>query len=616
MTKHLVPPVLFAAIVAFAFAFRTSAAPEVQKAAPDFALKDPAGKKWTLHDQKAKAVVVAFLAAECPMSNGYLPALANLSAKYADKGVAVVGVFPDPETTGGRVAAHAKEYKIPFPVFADPGQASVAALGAKITPEVVVLDQDHVVRYRGRIDDGYTARLKPRDRRTRHDLREALDELLAGKPVSVAEAKAFGCPITAVAKPVAKDAAVTFYKDVMPVLAEHCQSCHRPGQVGPFALTDYKESAKWAELCLEEIKAKRMPPWKPAPNHLLAGERTLPPEAARVIEQWVQAGMPAGDPKDSPAARKYTDDWSFGEPDLILEAPAETTVAASGRDHFRVVVFPTDFPEDKYIVAMEVKPGNPRVVHHTVQLIDTRGVARKLQAEAQAKAKPDDPDRGPGFPVTMGFGFLPDPAGLLGGWAPGMLPKMLPDGVGQRLPKGADVCVQFHYHRTGKEEKDRTKVGVYFAKKPVKERFTSIPASGLFWGIPPGEKDYKVDSSWQLREHVTVYRLVPHMHLLGKDIELIATPPGEEPRTLIRVPVWDYNWQEQYELKEPLKLPKGTVLRVRATFDNSAENPNNPSSPPKVVRIGEQTTDEMCFVFLGVSSQSAFPHVMLPVARK
>ncbi|HSQ56839.1 MAG TPA: redoxin domain-containing protein, partial [Gemmata sp.] len=423
-------PVLLVLLVSLiAIAKHSPAAVPERKPAADFTLTDPAGKSWTLHEQKAKGIVVAFLATECPMSNGYLPVLSELNMKYAEKGVVVVGVFPDPETTTKRVAAHAKEYKIRFPVFADPGQASVASLGAKITPEVVLLDDKFAVRYRGRIDDGYAGRLKPRPSVTRHDLREAIDQLLAGNPVSVAETKPFGCPIELARKKAGASSTITFYKDVLPVFAAHCQGCHRPGQIGPFALTTYKEAAKWGELCLEEVKSKRMPPWKPAPNHLLAGERSLPPEAAHVIEAWVANGMPEGNPKDAPPPAKYSDGWTFGEPDLILEAPFETTVAATGRDHFRVIVFPTHFDEDKYIVAMEVKPGNPRVVHHTIQLIDNLGVARKLQAEAQAKAKPDDPDRGPGFRVNMGLGFLADPAGLVGGWAPGMLPKKLPDGV-------------------------------------------------------------------------------------------------------------------------------------------------------------------------------------------
>jgi peroxiredoxin len=617
MMPRLMIPVLLAVLGAMSLTAAKPDKPNTPKAVASFTLTDAAGKKWALADQKAKVVVVAFLSADCPMSNGYLPALSDIASKYADKGVAVVGVFPDSEATPEQVAKHAKEYKLTFPVFADPKQVSVASLGAKVTPEVAVLDDKFTLRYRGRIDDGFTARLKPKPAVTRHDLAVALDELLAGKPVSEPENKAFGCAIAmAEKKPTPTEAAVTFYKDVLPVFQAHCQACHRPGQVGPFSLLTYKQATRWGDLCVEETQAKRMPPWKPAPNTLLTGERHLPPEAAKVLEKWVALGMPEGDPKDAPPALKFNDGWTLGEPDLILEAPSDMVVGAKGLDLFRVLVFPTNLTEDKDVVAVEVRPGNPRVVHHSVNLIDRTGAARKREAAAVAEAQPDDQDRGPGYSVRMGFGFVPDPTGFLGGWAPGMLPKKLPDGVAIRLPKGSDICIQIHYHRTGKEEIDRTKVGLYFAKKPAAERFTSIPVAGLFWAIPAGEKAYIVDRSWKTTEDMSVYRMIPHMHLLGKDIELFATLPGEKEKSLIRIPVWDYNWQEQYDLKEPLRLPKGTVLRVRATFDNSAENPNNPSSPPRLVRLGEQTTDEMCFVFLGISSTASFPHILVPVTKR
>jgi len=609
---RLAIPVLLAVLSAIPV---SSAVPEQRKPVAPFTLT-ATGKNWALAEQKSKVVVVAFLSMECPMSNGYLPVLNDLATKYAAKGVTVVGVFPDPEATDAQVVAHAKEYKVSFPLFADREQVSIASLGAKVTPEVVVLDEKAVVQYRGRIDDGFTGRLKQKPTITRNDAAIAIEELLAGKPVSEPETKVFGCPITiAEKKPIARDTTVTFYKDVLPLFQAHCQTCHRPGQAGPFSLMTYKQAIRWSELCIEEVHAKRMPPWKPAPNPLLAGERIVPAGLVKVLEQWVAQGMPEGDPKDAPAAVKFNDNWALGEPDLILEVPSDVVIAAKGTDLFRVLVFPTNLTEDKDVVAVEVRPGNPRVVHHTVNLIDRTGAARNLQVKAMASAKDDDPDRGPGYPVKMGFGFLPDRAGILGGWAPGMLPKKLPDGVALHLPKASDICIQIHYHRTGKEETDRTKVGLYFAKKPATERFTSLPVAGLFWSIPAGQKEYVVDRSWRTIEDVTAYRLIPHMHLLGKDIELFATLPGEKERSLIRIPVWDYNWQEQYDLKEPLKLPKGTVLRVRATFDNSAENPNNPSSPPKVVRLGEQTTDEMCFVFLGISSESGLPQALIPVGK-
>lgn len=600
-----------ALVLALFFIPAGSAAPDPRPTA-DFTLTDSAGKPWQLHGRKAKAVVVAFLSADCPMSNNYLPALADVAAKYADKGVAVVGVFPDPDTTAAQLTAHAKEYRVAFPLLRDEAHAAVAALGPRVTPEVFVLDGTFTLRYRGRIDDGYAGRLKPKPTTTRHDLVAALDEVLAGKPVGVPETKAFGCRINELAKKDAPAAAVTFHKDVLPVLQAHCQSCHRPGQVGPFSLTSYKQAARWADACLEEVQAKKMPPWKPETNDLLTGARTLPPGAIKVLEAWVEQGMPEGNPADAPPPAKFADGWTLGEPDLVLEVPAEMTVGATGRDLFRVVVLPTNLPEDRYIAAMEVKPGNARVVHHTLQMIDTTGQARKLQAAAQEKARPGDADRGPGYTVPMGWGFLPNPANMLGGWAPGLLPKRLPDGIGQLLPKGADVCVQFHYHRTGKEEKDRTKIGFYFARGEVTQRYRSLAVTGLFRTIPAGETAYQVESSWRLTDAVDVYRLVPHMHLLGKNIELAATLPGEPERVLIRLPEWDYNWQEQYELKEPLTLPKNTILTVRATFDNSTGNPNNPTSPPKAVRFGEQTTDEMCFVFVGIASKSPAWRLIVP----
>lgn len=601
--------ILTAALAAVLFSLPAPAADAV----PDFTLTDSAGKAWKLRDHKAKATVVVFLSIECPMSNGYLPALTDLAQKYGEKGVSVVGVFPEAGATAEQLAAHAKEYKIPFPLLLDESHAAVKALGAKTTPEAFVLDESFVLRYRGRIDDGYSARLKTKPVITRQDLLIAVDEVLAGKPVSVAETKAFGCRIGEPAKKAAAaESPVTFYKDVLPVLQSHCQSCHRPGQVGPFALMNYKQASKWADACLEEVQAKKMPPWKAEKNDLLGAGRTLPADAARILEKWIEQGMPEGNAADAPPPAKFTDGWALGEPDLILEAPEDVTIGPNGRDLFRVVVFPTNLTEDKYITAMEVKPGNARVVHHTLQMIDTSGTARKLQADAQKKAKPDDADHGPGYSVSMGWGFLPNPANMLGGWAPGLLPKRLPDGIGQTLPKGSDLCVQFHYHRTGKEERDRTKIGIYFAKGKIEQTYRSVAATGLFKQIPAGEKNFKVESSWKLTDDVTVYRLVPHMHLLGKDIELRAKQPGEEERVLIRIPEWDYNWQEQYELKQPLKLAKGTVLTVRATFDNSADNVNNPTSPPKAVRFGEQTTDEMCFVFLGVASKGPLWRIIVP----
>lgn len=569
---------------------------------PDFTLKDLAGKDWSLHGQKNRATVLVFLSAECPMSNAYVKPVGELAAKYRDKGVAVVGVNANKEESVAQVAAHAREFGIAFPVLKDDDLVAAKALGVKVNPEAVVLDDKFVVRYRGRIDDGYTGRMRPAPRTTRADVAAALDELLAGKPVSVAHAQAFGCPLPLEGKKPAGPATVTYYRDVLPILQANCQGCHRPGEVGPFALQTYRQAVKWADGIAAETEARRMPPWKPVPADHIAGQRSLTEKDRKALAAWVEQGTPEGDPTDAPPAPKFPAGWQLGEPDAVLDMPSEAVVAATGRDLFHCIVFPTDFGEDRYLAALEVRPGNARVVHHAVMVLDTTGRARKLQEAAQAKQKPTDPDRGPGYSLNQGMGFLPNPANGLGGWAPGLVPKRLPDGVGQKLHRGADIVVQVHYHRTGKEEHDRTKLGLYFTKGPVKEYLTAVPVTGLFWKIPAGEKEFKINGTATLTQDVRLHWMVPHMHLLGKDIELFARLPGEEEKSLIRLPAWDYNWQEMYMVKEPMLLPKGTVLRVRATFDNSADNPLNPHSPPKAVTLGEQTTNEMCFVFCGVSS--------------
>jgi peroxiredoxin len=568
----------------------------------NFKIKDLSGEEWSLHQQKNRATVLVFLSCECPMSNAYARPVCELAAKYKEKGVAVFAVNANREETVPQVTAHAKEFGITIPILKDDDLVGARGLGVKVNPEAVVLDDKFVVRYRGRIDDGYTERMRPAAKTTQSDLKAALEELLAGKPVTVAYAKAFGCPLPLEEKKAAAGATVTYYRDVLPILQKNCQSCHRPGEVGPFSLETYRQAVKWADSIVSETHAMRMPPWKAAPNDLIAGQRHLGEKDQKTLEVWVEQGTPDGDKKDAPPPVKFPQGWQLGEPDAVLKMPGEAVVAANGGDVFHCVVFPTHFGEDKYLAAIEVRPGNPRVVHHTVQVIETEGRARKLQASSQEKQKPTDKDRGPGYSVSYGMGFLPNPGNGLGGWAPGLVPKRLPDGVGQKLPKDSDIVVQIHYHRTGKEERDCTKLGLYFTKGRVKEYLQAIPATGLFFSIPPNQKDFKVSSTVTLLEDVKLHWMVPHMHLLGKDIELVATLPGEKERSLIKIPAWDYNWQEMYMLKEPMNLPKGTVLRVKGTYDNSSENPLNPNSPPKPVRIGEQTTNEMCFVFCGVSN--------------
>jgi hypothetical protein len=327
---------------------------------------------------------------------------------------------------------------------------------------------------------------------------------------------------------------------------------------------------------------------------------------------WEHAGCPEGDPKDAPPAPSFADGWRHGPPDLIVTPGDDFTLAAHGNDIFRCFVIPTGLTENKWVVGYDVKPGNPRIVHHTLHFFDTTGQARKLEKVNQQKETFLSPDNGPGYPVAMGVGFTPPPAskgdtptfGGLGGWAPGQAPQFVPKGAGWFLPKGSDFLIQTHYHRDGKPGKDRTRVGLYFAKEPVTQPWQTVIVAGLKpWDkIPAGKSKHEARGAIYLHTDAVLHNVLPHMHLLGKSVRVTMTPPNSKAMVLVDIPAWDYRWQETYWFAKPITAPAGTKLEIVATFDNSAANPNNPTRPPKDVFVGEETTDEMLFAFLGATS--------------
>jgi mono/diheme cytochrome c family protein/peroxiredoxin len=552
-----------------------------------------------------KAVVVVFLSFECPVSNDYATKLREFHKTYSDKGVSFLAVTTASDLVD--VKKQAAEFKIPFDVYADPKLDVADAFKATTTPEAFVLDHNFVLRYRGRIDNAYTARLKRNAQTTEFDLKNAIEDLLANRDVKVPATKPIGCPIAAkgaVAKTVTTE--VTYYKDVAAILQNHCQGCHRPNAVGPFALTNYQQAANWADDIKSYTQLKKMPPWKPTAGPAFHNGRQLSDADIKTLAAWVDGGTPEGDIKDAPKPREFTEGWQLGKPDLILTVQEDFVVGPSGRDAFRCFVLPTNLDEDKYVIGFEVKPGNQRVVHHTLNFWDTTGTARKMDQEAKEKAKPTDQDRGPGYSSAMGVGFRGGPGkfGGLGGWAPGQMPRFLPEGTGYFLPKGADLVIQTHYHRDGKEEKDRLQIGLYFAKKNVEKPWQNLVVSGFgpLQFIPAGKADYKTKGSGIVNADCTVYSVMPHMHLLGKTVKVTMTPPDGSAETLVEIDDWDYNWQETYWFKEPIKVKAGTKIEIEAVFDNSDRNPNNPRNPPGLVFIGEQTTNEMLFGFLGATT--------------
>jgi peroxiredoxin len=601
----------------------------------DLSFPDAAGKRVAWTDLAGKhATVVAFLSFDCPMSAGYARPLADLAAATAEKGVKFVAFCPTDDEPA-KVAEQAAEFKFGFPVFKDEKLRAADALGATTTPQVFVLNAKGEVQYRGLIDDGYARRLVPNKKVSERYLEDALAAVLAGKPVLVAKTDPVGCRIVRPRAAAKAEPGPTYHRDVLPILQRHCQVCHRPGEAGPFALTTYRQAVAWADDVKHYTGDRTMPPWKARGGKEFVGDRRMSEAEIETLAKWADAGCPEGDAKDAPPPAKFPEGWVLGKPDLVLEAPEEFVLGPTGKDVFRVFVLPTGLTEDRYVTAFQVRPGNSRVVHHAVNFFDTTGSAMKIQAVARAAekkaAKPGDVDVGGGFTSGMLPGLRLNPADLLaprppfgplGGWAPGVVPREMTAGTGMLLPKGSDLLMQVHYHRNGKLEKDRTTIGLYFAKKPVERPLLGLVVPGRFkidkaddglGYIPAGEKNFVARGSWYALEDCTVHMLMPHMHLLGKSVKIAMTRPGGKPETLIDVPEWDYNWQEVYFLKAPLKVPAGTRFEIEAVFDNSASNPKNPHDPPADVRFGEQTTDEMLFGLFGATKgrpKSGLPFVI------
>jgi len=598
---------VFAAQWGFARGESLTSAKLGQKIA-DVSFADVTGKKISLADLRGtKATVVVFLSFECPVSTSYSPVLTEMKKRYADRGVTFVGICAGESETAASIAKRIAEFSLGFPVYCDNHGLAIAAFKAEKTPEAFVLDHNSVLCYRGRVDDAFAARLKRNQQIKSHDLENALDEIIAGKAVSHPVTEAIGCLISA-EKETKKDGSVTYYRDVLPLLQANCQQCHRPGEIGPFALMNYKQAVNWAEDIKTYTETRQMPPWKITGGVAFQNERRLSEKDIATFAKWVDEGTPEGNPADAPPPRQFTTGWQLGEPDLVLTPSSEFTLGPGGADLWRVFVMPTNLTEDKFVVAYQVKPGNSRVVHHTLNFINTTKAGRLLEKSAQTREAnhptKDGYDRGPGYSPDMGIGF-PAQEGL-GGWVPGQLARQMPEGYGVILPKNSDVLVQVHYHRDGRVERDKPQIGLYFSKKSEgMKAFKGGVIQPRLSGIPANDDNYKVYGSTIVYEECVLHNMTPHMHLIGKKIKVTIKMPNKPKETLLEISAWDYNWQETYFLKDPLKLPVDTELNVEAVYDNSAKNPNNPNNPPRLVTYGEQTTDEMCVVFLGATSDGS-----------
>jgi peroxiredoxin len=543
----------------------------------NFSLRDPADKAVSLVDYKdRKAVVVVFIGTECTVSNAFMPRLAELSREYADRGVQFLAINSNAQDTPARVAGHAREHGLTFPVLKDPANVVADRFGAERTPSVFVLDPIGIIVYRGRIDDQYGVGFK-RSTPTRRDLACALDEILAGKPVSVPVTTPSGCYIARV-KPPRADGKITFTRDVAPILQQNCQECHRIGQVAPMPLLTYEDAVNWSETIREAVSDNRMPPWGADPSHgKFVNDRRLAKEDRERLLAWVEQGCARGDLKDMPPARTFTDSWTIGKPDVVFTMPKEYTVPAQGgKNGIRYQNFRVDpnFTEDMWIQAAEAKPGNRAVVHHIIVYV----------------VSPDASNRPGQGPDGIGNGFLV-------AYAPGDLGTVFAAGAAKKIPKGSLLYFQMHYTPNGVEQGDRSSVGLIFAKQPPATEARTRAIAQQYFLIPAGAANHEVESRSIFKEDVELLSLLPHMHLRGKDFTYRVIYPDGKEEVLLSVPRYDFNWQSVYRFEKPLRLPAGSKVVCTAHFDNSARNFNNPD-PSKIVKWGEQTWEEMMIGFV------------------
>lgn len=566
-----------------AFAAESISAPLGQIA--PFTLATVDGGTVSLDGDDADLTVLCFLGTECPLAKLYGPRLQAMSQSFGRQ-VRFIGINSNVQDSFDELKAYAAEFELTFAMAKDEDRSVAVSAGATRTPEVIVVDRVGTVRYRGRIDNQYEPGVT-RGEATEHDLRDAVESLLAGKPVANPITQAVGCLIAlpknstmASSSPsiAPETPSVTYCDQVVRVLQKHCVECHRGGEIGPFSLTDFDEVVGWADMAVEVIDNGRMPPWHATDDHASFSNARLMPELDRqVLRDWVVAGTPYGDAADLPPTPEFVAGWQLPrEPDLVLEMRDKPfQVPAEGVVEYQYYVAKTNFPNDRWVKAAEVIPGNRGVVHHAIAFI-----------------RPPD-----------GSDFRKQ--GLLSAYVPGQRQSALPDGYAQRIPAGSRIVFQMHYTPTGKPETDITKVGMVFVdESEVTHEVFTLGALEQDFEIPPHAANHAVDSKFGwFPNDGKLLSIMPHMHLRGKSFRFDIRRDRKD-ETVLKVPAYDFNWQHNYKLSDPMPLADIDQLRFTATFDNSADNPFNPD-PTEYVTWGDQTWQEMAVAFIAVARPRA-----------
>lgn len=533
---------------------------------PDLAFTDVAGKAGKLSEYKnAKLLVIAFTDVGCPVAKKYAPTLAKLEKDFADSGVKFLFFDPiasdlpdDVKKLAGRVV-HDKDQKL------------AAALGAKTTTEVFVLDSARTVLYRGAIDDQYGVGYSL-DSPKNNYLAAALNDALAGKVPVVAATTAPGCELPA--DPISKKQELTFHARIERIVQANCFECHRKGGVAPFALETYEQISSRKAALKRVVEDKTMPPWfaaEPAKGEHSPwlNDRSLSAADKSDLLTWLGGDLKKGDPADAPLPRSFASGWLIGKPDATYQIPKPIAVKATGTMPYQNVRVDTDFEEDRWVQAIEVQPSAREVTHHVLVFASPKG-----QPRAAGERE-----------------------GFFAVYVPGNNTLVYPDGFAKKLPKNATLHFQIHYTPNGKATEDQTKIGIVFAKQPPKHEVRVSAMLNNRFEIPAGADNHKVEASIPVPFNAKVLAFFPHAHLRGKAARYEMKSPDGSVEKLLDVPHYDFNWQLVYRYAEPVSVPRGSRLTYTAWYDNSDKNPANPD-PKKPVRWGPQTYEEMHLGYL------------------
>jgi len=582
-------------------------------------LKTVDGVRYTRGVLRDKRVVVlCWNGLGCPMSKVYTPRLKSIAREFKHQPVQFFLINSNVQDSLAAIREHATSHQLGFPVVQDNNGRLAGRFGVTRTTDVLVLDGKRQIAYRGAVDDQYGYRkggdTYRKDAPTQHYLRDAIHSLLKGTKIAVQKTDPMGCALGLAPKPKPQAGtadAPTFHGRIQHLLQRHCQRCHHDGGGAPFALETYEQAQGWADMIQEVVVERRMPPWGANPKiGKFKNDPRLAAADIAAIKSWVEAGAPRGDAAKAPAKIAWPTGWAIGKPEVVYKAE-KYQVPAEGRVPYRYVYIRTGFEEDRWVQAAQVVSTSPEVVHHVLVLLkdprrnrdkglpytprfhwsqlflDVPRAERKRHIRRNQKYLKDFLQAGGGI---HGY-FLAE--------LPGGPPIVYPEGHAKLLPAGATLIFQIHYTPNGKVTESETRLALRFASKAPEHARSVHAAASVTLEIPPRAANHKVVTTFRFQRGARLLSLLPHMHLRGKSLRYVLVRPDGHKEILLEVPHFDFDWQQEYILQKPLRIPKRSRLVAEAIYDNSADNPQNPD-PNKTIYFGLQSEEEMMIPYFEV----------------